>query len=830
MNLVIVESPSKCKKIESYLGSGYKCVASFGHIYHLSSLSSINLQTFEPTYELDPKKKKLTDSLKKEIKQAKTVILATDDDNAGHFISWSICKEFNLPIGTTKRILFHEITAPAILHAICNPTVINMNLVYAEQTRQILDLLIGYNITPLLWKNISANQQNSLSAGRCQTPALKLVWSNDKDRDKDKESLETYKIHGYFSSKNIRYELNQEFTDKAEVLSFLEKSKGNNKDTQYIFQKGEPTKVFKKAPEPFTTSRLQQSASNEMHISPKECMKICQTLYEAGLITYMRTDCAKYSAEFIGDVTQYIMKNYLEEKYLNTDLSKITNMSLDSKVDADVEPDKVQAHEAIRPTNICLKELSELEEDEGKWTAKEKRMYKLIWETSLESCMSPAEYFSLKTEIQVLFKDEDKERKERKEKKEINYIYKNTSELMHFLGWQIVKNKKDAKESKEIKDYQYLLQLPQDSSIQYKKIVSVFSLKSGKSHYTEARLIQILEEKGIGRPSTYASLIDKIQERKYVVKEDIPGKEILCTNYELIGNEEIKEIVEKQIFGHEKNKLVIQPLGIMVMDYLDANIDSLFDYEYTKQMELQLDKVCSGELVWQQVCKDCLDDIQGQLSRSKQNSKEKRENKGSKGIKIDDENVFIIGKNGPVIKSKDEDGKVIFKSVKSDIDMNELKAGNYKIEDIALAATTAVSLERVIGIYLEKEVIIKKGKYGLYAVLSGGTNISLAKLGNRPLENIQFEEVCAILEEKKDRTNNQEESKNGDTLQSPSQNFVRNVNEYTSIRKGKFGDYIFYKNAKMLKPAFYKLQGFKHDYKTCELSLLESWIREKYNT
>ena len=784
MILVIVESPSKCKKIESYLGSGYKCIASFGHIYHLNSLSSINLKTFEPTYELDVKKKKQTDFLKREIKDASTVILATDDDNAGHFIAWSICKEYGLPIESTKRILFHEITEKAILEAMQHPTVINMNNVLAEQTRQILDLIIGYNITPLLWKNISANQENSLSAGRCQTPALKLVYKNYIE-NKDKLSEPSFKVHGYFSNKNIKYELDNEFTNKEDVLSFLE----TESNSKHYYKREEPKKVYKKQPEPLTTSRLQQQASNESHLSPKETMKICQTLYEEGYITYMRTDCAKYSQDFLTKVQQYILENYLKTEYISPEILKLVN-SVDTE----------SAHEAIRPTNIFMKDLPE----EADLSAKERRMYKMIWETSLESCMSKAEYFSLYSEIKSKKENED----------DTKYFYKNTSELVHFLGWQIVKNKKDAKDSKEIKDYNYLLQLTIGSQITYKKIMTVFSLKNeGQRHFTEARLIHLLEEKGIGRPSTYASIIDKIQERKYVIKEDIKGKEIECINYELV-NKEIVEVIEKQIFGQEKNKLVIQPIGIIVIDFLETNIDSLFDYEYTKNMEEKLDQICSNSINWISVCQDCLNDIQNQLSIfKKERNNERKENKEKAGaIKIDKDNVFIIGKNGPVIKSKDEDGKVVFKSVKPDLDFSLLKEGKYDLEEIVQTNDNS-NKDLIIGQYKDQDVIIKKGRYGLYATLKDTKeNISLTKLGNRPIDNIKWSEVLLELEKERNPINT--------LIKEP----VRKINENASIRNGQYGDYIFYKTEKMKTPKFIKLQGFKGDYKTCPISLLKQWI------
>jgi DNA topoisomerase-1 len=439
--------------------------------------------------------------------------------------------------------------------------------------------------------------------------------------------------------------------------------------------------------------------------------------------------------------------------------------------------------------------------EEADLTAKERRMYKLIWDTSLESCMSKAEYFSLYSTIQS-----------KKDNENIPWIYKNTTELIHFLGWQIVKNKKDAKDSKEIKDYHYLLQLVQGSQIVYKKIMSVFSLKNeGQRHFTEARLIQLLEEKGIGRPSTYASIIDKIQERKYVIKEDIPGKEIECTNYELV-DKTINEIKEKQTFGKEKGKLVIQPLGIMVMDFLDAHIDSLFDYEYTKIMEENLDQICLGKLEWLNVCQDCLNDIQEQLSKLKKERKEQKDENKAGAIKIDKDNVFIIGKNGPVIKSKDEDGKVVFKSVKPDLDFSLLKEGKYNLEEIVQDKNDS-NKYLIIGQYKDQDVIIKKGRYGLYATLKDTKeNISLSKLGNRPIDNIKWQEVLLELEKERKPSSLIKEH-------------VRKINENASIRNGQYGDYIFYKTDKMKTPKFIKLQGFKGDYKTCPISLLETWIQ-----
>ena len=522
--LIIVESPSKCKKIEEYLGPGYKCVPSYGHLRELSSLKNINFENnFEPTYTIidNAIKKKQIDFLKKEIKSADEVILATDDDREGEAIGWHICKLFNLDVNKTKRIVFNEITESALQKAIKNPTKINMNIVHAQQARQILDLLVGFQVSPMLWKYISKNSENSLSAGRCQTPALRLVYDNQKEINEAKEK-EKYNTTGFFTNMNIPFDLTPQgkFDTKDSVIEFLDGSA----EFDHIYTCSKPVIVFKKAPEPFTTSRLQQTASNELHFSPKETMKVCQSLYEGGYITYMRTDSKKYSKEFIASTKDYIIRTH-NEKYINENINNLINTN-------DVEKDKKdnnlaqEAHEAIRPTNISLKDLPD------KLDSKEKRMYKLIWDNTLESCMSSASFYSITANILAL--------------NNLKFAY--TSELINFPGWKIVSKKYISELNPDNKEYQYLQSIKQNQIIPYKKIISKVTLTNIKSHYTEARLVQLLEEKGIGRPSTFAMLIDKIQERGYVKREDVKGKEISCADFEL-ENGEIFEIESKREFG-----------------------------------------------------------------------------------------------------------------------------------------------------------------------------------------------------------------------------------------------------------------------------------------
>ena len=783
--LVIVESPAKCKKIEEYLGPGYKCIASYGHLRELPSLKNIDIENnFTPNYTIidNAIKKKQIENIRKEIKKVDEVILALDGDREGEKIAYCVAEIFKLDINNTKRITFNEITESAIQNAIKNPRTIDMDLVNAQQARQILDILVGFKVSPILWKCISSpkGKEYALSAGRCQTPALRLIYDNEQEI-KDSEERKVYNTVGYFTNSNLAFDLTPQgkFESEDSMTDFLDGSI----NFSHIYTCTKPIKVFKAPPEPFTTSRLQQTASNELHYSPKETMRICQLLYEGGYITYMRTDSKTYSGEFIEDVKKYIVCTYAQgEKYISENIDTMKS-GLDKTTNKKDKKDKdslrQEAHEAIRPTNISLYELPE------KLEYKEKRMYKLIWSNTLESCMSPASFSSITASISAFQ----------------NMKFTFTSELIDFPGWKIV----EKKYSTENKEFQYLQQIKQNAIIPYKKICSKVTLKGLKQHYTEARLVQLLEEKGIGRPSTFSSLIDKIQERGYVKKEDIQGKEVLCKDFEL-ENEDIFEIETKREFGNEKGKLVIQPMGIIVMEFLEKNFNSLFDYNYTSLMEEMLDKIAKGETIWHQLCSECNNQIDKLIELMGPQGKLK--------IQLDDNNTYLIGKYGPVIKCVEEvDGKeeIKFKAIRKDVDIISLEKGDYTVEDVIDTNKTAKS-QFILGQHNGDDVILKKGKFGLY--ISWGKNSkTLKELGNRPIENITFEEVRKYLEE--------------------GNNLIRELNSSTTIRRGPKGDYLFYKTSKMKKPQFYDIKTFtmetKEDYKICDIVILKSWISEKYN-
>lgn len=746
--LVIVESNAKCKKIETYLGKGYKVVASFGHIRGITDgLKSIDINNnFTPKYNQLPTKKKYINNLRKAIKSSSEVILATDDDREGEAIAWHICKTFNLPL-TTKRIKFREITKPAIKKAIENPGTINLNTFHAQQSRQILDLLVGFKLSPILWKHISRNSQSGLSAGRCQTPALRLIYDREMEI-KNSKGEKVYDTIGIFKIGDFDYEYKLNYNHKNEEK--MEEFLCESVEHDHILDVKEPKETKKIPPKPFTTSLLQQKSSNELHISPKQTMRLAQTLYENGWITYMRTDCNKYSKEFIKKAEGYIKdkygKDYTTSKHLNKHILNKTKSN---------DKNTQEAHEAIRPTDInrCPHNCKE----EGKIGSREIRLYKLIWNNTVESLMVEAKYNSISSTIT----SPDK------------HLYRNTQEEVVFPGWKIVRGYE--KENKYYINLSYTL-----PNVNYEKIISKVSVKNLKSHYTEAKLVQLLEEKGIGRPSTFSSLIDKIQERKYVLKQDVKGKKIKCVDFELV-KDELEEIENEREFGNEKNKLVIQQLGVMVLEFLLTHFSNIFEYDYTKNMEDDLDLIENGKMLWHSLCNSCNVEIDT-LSK---NIKAERES-----YKIDKNHTYMIGKYGPVIKCEIGD-KTTWKRIKSDIDLEKLKNGEYKLEDIV--DDTKKTNNRNLGMYKDKEVILKKGKFGNY-INYDGKNKSIKHI-TKDYNSIEIDDIKDVLEGKK----------------SANPNIIRVLSNEASIRKGKYGPYVMYKNNTMKKPKFIKIKGIEHE-------------------
>jgi DNA topoisomerase-1 len=821
--LVIVESPAKCKKIEQYLNTQpqatkpYKCLASYGHIRELAGLAAIDIHNnFAPTFIECVSKKDHLSKLKKAIKDASEVILASDDDREGEAIAWHLAQVFHLPVEKTSRIVFHEITETALHAAIAKPIRINMPLVQAQMARQILDILVGYKLSPLLWKHV----KDGLSAGRCQTPALRLIYDNEREI-LAAPGKQSYTVTGYFTNANIPFILKHAEEDPAALEKFLQASLSHPHNYKGVKLQSKT----RTPPEPFTTSALQQCSSNELHLSPKETMSLCQSLYEGGYITYHRTDSKTYSEEFQTKALAYIVKTYGEnyaqkqaqaqvqsgQALIKGDLAGVGACPNGGEAGGAFTKGGVgaspQAHEAIRITDLAC-----LGIEDSVTNKRENRLYQLIRQRTFESCMTEATVSVLTATITAPHQHE----------------YHYTTEQIIFPGWKIVNEKKGADEiasaaaPDEIatdstgKHYAYLQTLKSNIDIPYQKIKANVHLKELKTHYTEARLVHLLEEKGIGRPSTFASLIEKIQERNYVKKTNVKGKLLKCTDYEIVQQQIIKITTEKE-FGNEKNKLVMTPTGILALEFLLQHFEPLFQYAYTKQMEEDLDAVANGTKIWHEVCQTCYSELEN-LSAT-------IEEKGKETIRIDAEHTYMIGKYGPVIKctgtvgavgastdgnaakGKRKASEITFKTVRTDLDLNKLRRGEYTLEEVLEPANKEPSS---IGMYMDKPVFIKVGKFGKYLEWNKLTK-SLKHLKQSPTE-ITMDDVCELLFD----------------LDTEVTATLRIINEDASICKGKYGAYIFYKNKKMKKPRFLKLDGFTGDYVNCELNVLQDWFKTTY--
>ena len=538
MKIVIVESPSKCKRIESYLGEDYKVIATCGHFRKVYKLEQIDFSTFKIKYENT--NKRVIKRLRDETAVATEVILATDDDREGEIIAWHICQVCKLPL-TTKRILFREITKTEILKAVSNPTTINMNRVYSQTTRQILDIYIGFKISPLLWKYV----KHTLSAGRCQTPALHLIAEREKEIES--QGYETnYQVSGFFTNKDIEFKLDCHL-EEDEVIPFLESL--NN----YTFQLSRNTKEVTEPPPPvLNTSLLQQLP---LSMSPQRIMKAAQTLYENGLITYLRTDSSSYSEDFLKDVSKYLGDNYCRPKIENSH----------------------NAHEGIRVTQLNI-DIICLDTDSNK-------LYSYLHKYTLQTCMKPAILLHkiYTTECPNFSK----------------FIY--TAITPIFNGW-----KEDTKRT-DWSTYLDCLNI-----LNYNSVNAVEVFKSQQFHLSTSQLIHQLEKRNIGRPSTYTNILDSI-EKNYVTNGKITGKEYSLKQYKLIHKHSlVKDTIETSVIHkkiEETNKLMITETGKEVDEFCYKHFNTIFNYDYTNQMELSLDHIENGSKEWKRVLREYIDQV-----------------------------------------------------------------------------------------------------------------------------------------------------------------------------------------------------------------------------
>ncbi len=684
-NLVIVESPGKIDKIKKALGSDYMVKASIGHIRDLDESGlSIDIENgFKPEYVVPADKRKVVADLKKAAKEAKAVWLASDADREGEAISWHLFETLGLDKENTKRIVFQEITKPAILNAIENPREIDMNLVNAQQARRVLDRLVGFELSPVLWRKI----QPKLSAGRVQSVALRLIV--DREREILAFNHEAYyKVEAMFHPEGtaegtiVKATLDRRFKDMESAKDFLEKCIGAEFSICDI-EKKEGNRF--PAP-PFTTSTLQQEAARKLRFSVSQTMSIAQKLYENGYITYMRTDSTNLSALALGTAKKFICDNFGEE------YSKMRNKWGKAK-------GAQEAHEAIRPTYIDNTTI------EG--TPQEKRLYELIWKRTVASQMADARV--LKTDIKVA-----------SDKGEEKFNVQASQVLFDGFLKLYIESTDDPQQDDELV---ILPELGIGDRMTENGITAECKYTAAPSRYTDASLIKKLEELEIGRPSTYAPTITTLTKaRGYVVKGDKPGEKHTVTNLSL-KNGKIKTSTQTETVGAEKNRLLPQDIGMIVTDYLVKNFPQVLDYKFTANVEEDFDKVAEGELVWNSM----IGDFYGPFHATVQETMSSREYSNvSRELGTDPSDgqllVARFGQYGPYVQKGDGDKK----------QYASLAPGQL-IESITLEeALKLFALPRIVGQLDGTDIICTKGRFGPY-IKYGDKNVSLPR-GTDPLK------------------------------------------------------------------------------------------------
>ena len=756
--LIIVESPSKCPKIEKFLGFQYKCIASKGHLRELKKVSSAK-NGYLPEYSIIEDKATHVSWMKSIVSQfdAKNIFLGMDDDREGEGIAWHICMICDLDVQTTKRILFHEVTAPALKRAVASPTILRMNIVKAQQARQILDRMIGFQISPVLSRLLVHDNSKFLSAGRCQTPTLRLVYDRHKEAASKKENVQ-YRIQGTFLShpSTLVAQLDTYLSSEKDVCDFIEKSKTHC----HVLDVLEKKIKTKQPPKPFSTSHLLQAASTQLHMSPKYVMDGCQKLYQDGKITYMRTESTKYAKGYLDQCSSYIQTQYGNEI---GDLQKITN------------EDSNNPHEAIRVTQLDIKYVQY--EDK-----KINDLYQLIWRRSVESCMKPYQYEEHTIHVSAPI-----------------HKYTSSLEIPLVLGWKYVTmtlSEMKLQQEKMAMTLQYY-KTYKTKRVTYQKIDCSLFMRDVETYYQEAGLIQKLEALGIGRPSTFSMLVDTIQERKYVLKQDVEGEIFHGKEFTLEENIVNVREVEK-IFGASKNKLRIQPLGLQAIEWLVQHCGSLFDYEYTSKMELELDEfIANPEKNWQDMCGQCETLIQKCLKPLKDKMK--------KSYYIDDHHELIFGKSGMMIKYQNGDEKS-YKSLRSNLELDfaKIENGQYTLDELLELPNNC------LGKYQGEDVVLKNGPYGAYVVWGANKQSISALTKKTSLDKIILKDVINLIEKSKEEKNT----------------ILREIDENTSVRTGKFGHYIFYKTSEMKKPKFINLKKCPYNVLKDDAKLVIKWVQE----
>ena len=701
-NLVIVESPAKAKTIEKFLGKDFQVESSYGHIRDLEKKNNgvdVN-NNFEPKYIIPPDKKHVVSELKKLAKKADTVWLASDEDREGEAISWHLKEALKLPDEKTKRIVFHEITKNAIINAIENPRSIDVNLVNAQQARRILDRLVGFEISPILWRKV----RPKLSAGRVQSVAVRLIVEREREIDAFVPTSK-FRVVGEFvanngSSKIVKAELNERFDTEEEALEFLEKCKS----AQFTIDAIEKRPVKKSPSAPFTTSTLQQEAARKLRFSVAKTMMIAQKLYEAGKITYMRTDSVNLSDLAINTAKETIVDEFgVEYSHPRQFKTKSKNAQ--------------EAHEAIRPTYINKRTVA--------GSSDEKALYDLIWKRTVASQMSEAKLERTTVKIKP---DND------------SRLFIAKGEVILFDGFlKVYMESTDDEETNE-DDSTLLPPLKKGENLELKRAEAIERFTRPPARYTEASLVKKLEELGIGRPSTYAPTISTIQKRGYVEKGEREGTERKYTKLSLAGNE-IKKEVLTEITGADKGKLFPTDIGILVTDFLKQYFPKILDYKFTAKVEEELDDIARGAIAWDEMLKlfykPFHETVEETLEKSERVSGERILGTDPKTGKQVSVRMARYGAVAQLTDLKDEDAKPEYAAL--------LKG--QKLESITLEeALELFKLPREVGEYEGEKVIAAIGRFGPY-VRHKSKFYSLGKLYDP--HTITIEEAIEVIEAKR---------------------------------------------------------------------------------
>lgn len=751
-NLVIVESPAKAKTIEKFLGKDYKVMSSYGHIRDLKKKEiSIDLKTLEPEYEIPEDKRKVVSELKANAKKAKKVWLASDEDREGEAISWHLCEVLGLDEKSTNRIVFHEITKPAILAAIENPRHLDMNLANAQQARRMLDRLVGFSLSPVLWRKVKP----SLSAGRVQSVAVRLIVERERE-------IQAFKAEPYFrvtavftvDGQEMKAELDHRFSTHEEALAFLEQCK----DALFTIEQIQKKPLKRSPAVPFTTSTLQQEAARKLGFTVSQTMMVAQRLYEAGHITYMRTDSVNLSSLCISTAKEAVVSLYGEE------YSKPRNFTTHTK-------GAQEAHEAIRPTYMSNQQI------EG--ASQERRLYDLIWKRTAASQMADAQLEKTTVVISI-------------DKGENRFIA--TGEVVKFDGFlKVYRESTGDDEEQHTVDGMLPQGLKEGMQLDRKEIVATERYSQGPARYTEASLVHKMEELGIGRPSTYAPTISTIQQREYVVKGDRKGEERPYTIDTLTGRK-VSTKTKKDMAGSEKGKLLPTDVGTVVNDFLMEYFPAIMDYNFTANVEQDFDAIAEGKEDWHKMLKNFYGDFEPTVEKT---IKTRSEHKAGERILGDDPKTgkpvaVKIGRYGPVVQigTADDDEKPRFAQMPKD----------KSIETITLdEALELFRLPREVGEYEGEVVTIGTGRFGPY-VLHKKKFVSIPKTQD-PL-TITLEEAVALI---------------NDSRKVEEQRHLKTFDEdpKLEVMNGRYGPYIAYDGKNYRLPKAMHPKAAELTYEEC---------------